>query len=319
MTWTCPSKELTWQFNVNKAVGATGNIVTDVKSYLLALKASLIGFALNPWTVAMSSNATSAGASDYWSSASDLTWNASAAHSWIVLTAANGSQLCLDLKNSTSYNGIIAYSPSGAYTGGSTTARPTATDEIQLSTTFCYGTAYTGKLHVLMDSTGQHTRFMLAISSNVFTYFVISQVTAQPGFTWTPSIVAAWFSNSSTGVVAEGTCVTAYSYYTWYSGASLAMTLGIERYSTSNTSAINRTTAMTTTSAWALGVVTGMWATIGKFAIPSGASYSALPDVLIGSATNAIGSTYLNSSSERAWAQFGAIVLPWNNTICQVA
>jgi hypothetical protein len=49
-------------------------------------------------------------------------------YSWFVITAPSGRQLVFQLTSEPS-NFFIGYSKSGAYTGGSTTTRPTATDE----------------------------------------------------------------------------------------------------------------------------------------------------------------------------------------------
>lgn len=58
--------------------------------------------------------------------------NGVGAHSWWVFElVATGQQLCVDFNSATgAYIATMAWSPGGLFTGGSTTARPTATDEI---------------------------------------------------------------------------------------------------------------------------------------------------------------------------------------------
>lgn len=87
------------------------------------------------WTCIGSSDSSTAGldGSNRWTStftASKLVWAASGvAHSWIVLyNSTLGLYLCLDLVNATATNLGIFFS-STAFTGGSTTTRPTATKE----------------------------------------------------------------------------------------------------------------------------------------------------------------------------------------------
>jgi hypothetical protein len=100
-----PTLEKTWQFNVNQSTTTSGSILPDMQALLYKLKTSLIGFGSTPWTVIRSSNGSSAGASDYWASSSDLIWNyEGSAHSWMVLqqSALNNLQLLISCEQSPS-------------------------------------------------------------------------------------------------------------------------------------------------------------------------------------------------------------------------
>jgi len=119
--------EKTWSTSVT-AVN-TGTSVERAQTQLYTIKTELLS---NGFSVALSSNGTSSGASDYWSSASDVNWDADGdAHSWIVLEHSSGYQICFDCASNFFYNLYFYSSYSGVFTGGSTTTKPTATDELQ--------------------------------------------------------------------------------------------------------------------------------------------------------------------------------------------
>jgi len=81
--------------------------------------------------VVSSSDSSVADASDNWGSAADLIWS-TGAHSWIVLqldSVFSGFQICIDLSESSYKNEAIVLTSAAGFTGGTTSARPTATDE----------------------------------------------------------------------------------------------------------------------------------------------------------------------------------------------
>ncbi len=126
-----PTLQKTWQIDANLFVNAMGT--TDHCSRVLhGIKESLIGFSTNPLTVAGSGTTAAAAmdAVDRWISPASLTWG-TGAHSWIVLERVDGIQICFDLNNSSATSIDVVVSLSGAFTGGSTTARPTASDEFE--------------------------------------------------------------------------------------------------------------------------------------------------------------------------------------------
>lgn len=136
-----PTKEKTWSFDVNN-VQNSGVTATDMKEILLGFKNALVTAG---WTVSLSSNATSAGADDYWDTTADLNWNTTGnARSWIVLRNADffsvGAhfELLLECRwASATYvtNLSIHYSPTGDYAGGDTTTLPTATTSVTITAT----------------------------------------------------------------------------------------------------------------------------------------------------------------------------------------
>jgi hypothetical protein len=85
------------------------------------------------WTVVASSNSITADTNDNWNSIADIICaTAGSIHSWIVLkntAIASNFQVCFDMSNATTSNMTCAVSYSSGFSGGTTTARPTATDE----------------------------------------------------------------------------------------------------------------------------------------------------------------------------------------------
>lgn len=128
-----PSVSKTYQFDVNNVVPSQAETPFH-QTLLLGIKDAMIGFATLPWTVISSSDSAIAGAGDNWTVIGDLVWNTSGnVHSWIVLQqGAGGGQLCIDLNFSSSQSekANFFWSAGGNFTGGTTTNRPTATDEI---------------------------------------------------------------------------------------------------------------------------------------------------------------------------------------------
>jgi len=180
---TLPTIEKTWQFNVNRNIGALGTNLAVNKQLLLDMKNMLIATGslgtwtnasgatitpANPWTVRYSCNGTTAGSVgdgvDRWQSTSDMnpgqmtgvTSLTTTARSWIVLkntTLDSGGnfQVLFDWMSDTNqgvsqwfdYGSCTIYvSRTAGFTGGTTTTRPSATDEV-----FC-GSGFTATTQV---------------------------------------------------------------------------------------------------------------------------------------------------------------------------
>lgn len=123
--WTC-----SWN-----NVPSQATLLDQAREVLLAFKNAYKGAG---WTVEGSSDGTTAGmdATDRWSTVTDLTWDtAGNAHSWIVIRSpvnypSTGKGIWLMLSCSptvaTQYHNVRITPASAAFTGGSTTADPTA-------------------------------------------------------------------------------------------------------------------------------------------------------------------------------------------------
>jgi hypothetical protein len=143
-----PTLQNDWRFQVSQSFAAA-NPAAMRQALMRGLKNSLIGVGswtddqgvaasvTSPWAVVRSSDAVSAANSDLWDADADLVWAAEAvAHSWVVLVnanyfgVANPLYMLINLNPSGTQNATIMMSFSRAgYTGGTASARPTATDE----------------------------------------------------------------------------------------------------------------------------------------------------------------------------------------------
>jgi hypothetical protein len=143
-----PSIINTWRFNVSQSISGA-NSSAFRQSLLLAIVNSLLGAGSwtdaagvassvsGPWDVVSSSDSVVADASNRWDSSTDLVWAAEGvAHSWIVLRnpnffgTSNPLYMLINCNPGSTINATLMMSFSRAgYTGGSITARPTATDE----------------------------------------------------------------------------------------------------------------------------------------------------------------------------------------------
>lgn len=320
MANTYPTTELTWQFDVNRSVGSAVTLLAAAKNIMMSIKTSLCSFGTNPWTVVSSSDSTNFGAADYWAADASLTWSVSGNRSWIVLRNTIGAQLCIDLASVTTnayQNATIAFSPGLGFSGGALNIRPTATDEVVISSTTwgINNAAQTGKLHVWHSTDGYHTRIIYC-RANVSTLFAfVDKVIPQRDITWTNPNIACWRGgltvNQATTAIING----AYNIY-GYRNTALTLCASIESYATTSLTA--RTAVMSTTNAWAISPFLGLWSSDfvnnGKIAMQTSDANSVLTDILYGSTTIATGSGYLDGTSTRSWVQFGNIVLPWNNS-----
>ena len=231
-----PANAKTWQFNVNQILVAQATNAIQTQVLLKAIKDTLKGFAQNPWTVQYSSNAGNNGAGsaasgaagtagdlvDRWSvadqasgagSTNDVNFAAAGSrHAWMVLRQtgiATNFEICIDCNvNAVSQQVTLVVSPSAAFTGGSVTARPTATDEtVMFSAATFYGTAQARSiLHAWQSTDGQCTRINLWSQGQTNSLFWILDKPQSPVTGWTnPSIFCmignggSTFTNLGTG------------------------------------------------------------------------------------------------------------------------
>jgi hypothetical protein len=198
-----PSLSKTWQFNVNNQVTAQGTALADNRKILRAIKNAMIGFATNAWTVRYSCDSSVAGTAgdgvDRWAADSNLVWaNAGSAHSWIVLRQAGISStfevlISCEGASGTGVNLVLAVSTAG-FTGGSTTARPTATDENVLinAASWNSGTDTSSRWSVMQSSDGQCTRVIVSQSASQCAIWIFDKP-QNPTSGWSNPYIALGF------------------------------------------------------------------------------------------------------------------------------
>ena len=130
----------TWQYDRNNSVAASGSALTDHRQVLKDIIDALLAFATAPCTCLGSSDSTTAGLDtvNRLDALAKFVWDAPGnAHSWIVLkqtalsSTGQGWQLLISCENADANGKVLTvyHSVSAGFTGGSTTDRPTATDE----------------------------------------------------------------------------------------------------------------------------------------------------------------------------------------------
>lgn len=314
--------EKTYEFDVNHEIGA-GMGEAEFYGYVpWRIKDRLINWTNNPWTVALSSNASDVGADDYWDDWTDLHWNpAGVAHSWIVLSCSQGGQLLIDLKATSTREDIIkvAWSCEGAYTEGTTLNAPTAYDEVALIDNDqwidSYG-PYLIQMHLIHSTDGQIDHILLTQSGSSFFYWCHNTVQCPVA---NYSLNNVFFSTASK---IGSRC--SYSYHTdiqqWVGKASVTGdTAGMFRFGL--TSLVMGVTGNN------LGqIITGANSLSGKYVLyPIGimsmtvgveGRHGRLADQWFCPSTLATGTTLeeVPGSPTYELAVFANMVLPWNGT-----
>jgi hypothetical protein len=325
-----PTTEKTWQHTVNNQAANTTVLNDDNKSVLFTIKQALTGISpttgrslnwANPWTVTKSSNGSVANGNDNWNSVADLNWG-TGTHSWIVLRQpGTGIEICLDLSNTNTGYMTQVWSPATSFvlTPGTTSTRPTASDEIilQFNTTWLGGqpSAYIARVHAMVSTDGRGSRILVNVTSSVLNsvcLFWLYDQAKNPVTGWTNYNVALSVDDSTANPV------TNHSYL-----ANTARIIGVHAGS-------SMSIYMSSESTWRTGAgvksvirsdhikapndFNGEWpiTTIGLTSQTAGAvgRHGQLYDIWFGS-DFLHGKTYPDNLMNRL-AQFHNIILPWN-------
>jgi len=234
-----PTKEKTWEYDLNNTTFAdgtfVGNAFESTSRRLFLIKEILINNGSTtftvPWTVTSSSDSSTAGASDLWVDAGDLIWrddDTSNVFSWIVLRQTGISatfELLITCEEDNAGNDgkqIGVWVAQAGFTGGTTTARPTASDERQLrdSTSSGYwgsgppGVAYTSQTHVWMSNDGEITRILICIDGEFTGYWAFEKP---------KNVVTPWTNPYFATVQGDSDVVTSQlTYSKYYDSANMA-------------------------------------------------------------------------------------------------
>lgn len=211
-----PSPAKTWQIASNQGPYTTA--YTQGKNTLFPIKSLMVGFALSPWTVVRSCNGVDDPQnSDLWVDADDLVWS-TGNHSWIVLKQPgilSNFQLCLDLSRPATVEMDVVVSEAAGFTGGTKSARPTATDEVYVRNNGKWGCQYdtrTQRIHMWHATDGSATRCLITSSDGGQAGFFDVCKPVQPISYWSNPWVMGW----------EGTDATASGTYTSHENLSYA-------------------------------------------------------------------------------------------------
>jgi hypothetical protein len=197
-----PIKDKTWQFATNLNPGFNGTDLADIGQLFVLVKNALKAIEDNPWNVQGSSDSVTAGmdAVDRLIDHTDVV-RAGGAHSWIVLqqdAIGTGAQILFDFIVADARYINIYFSPADGFTGGNTTTRPTATDELQLSNSnFEFITGFTSggmgtsmRAHVMVSSDGLCTR-IIGCQGNIARSLIMVDVPINPPTGWANPVFCA--------------------------------------------------------------------------------------------------------------------------------
>lgn len=331
-----PSLSKTWQYNVNNVVTSSGSDTTDFRALLLGIKNAMIGFASNPWIVQYSCNSSVAGSAgdlvDRWAAGTDLVWATGAsAKSWIVLKQAGiatNFQICIELRsNQTTNEQIMALtvSPNAGFTGGTTTARPTAADEFQVlnggSTAFwmsSHTSTFSATYHVQQSSDGACTRWFIGYQGRIQSFVFFEKATdAVTGWTYPFAVGACAVVSATTGEGPTysnfndnaGVVATPAGGAFGYHSGGMGLFLSTEGYVAGMLGEKLNVVANEISSEWPMCPIGLVSETVGKRG-----RHGALSDMWFGVNINQSGTTYPADGS-RQFLQLRDIVIPWNGTV----
>lgn len=324
-----PTLSKTWQFSVNNAVPSTANTSTTLCNVLLQIKNSMKGFGSNPWTVSGSSNAGNnpltpfgpQGAAamdgvDRWSVSTDINSTGTGGrHSWIVLRQtgiASNYEICLEPVNNSLSAMTIVLSPTAGFTGGSVTARPTATDEIvmQSALTWIDNVNAQFQVHVWQSSDGQCTRVMAYTgTTNMSPFWLFDKIQNPNSGLTLPSLTTVF--GASTGIAITYTNLTstaALSRTRAPTGVSIAMAYTGESNDTNLLANITGIGDVVNDidSNWLITPI-GLYTITGDVRGRHGNIF----DLWWKPNGVADGSTFPNDAANRQFVAFGPLILPW--------
>lgn len=356
-----PSKSKTWQYLWNTAVGGTGAQGTDAQSLVYTLKTKLLAMrnavdgSGNPsgatpiFTVSGSSDRSTAGmdGADRWTDSTKCVFTNGAVGSWIVLKN-NGSGLTaayyvlLSLQsNGTNNYWFVGISYSG-FSGGSTTANPTAADlwsppgngsaasgTLQLNGITPNASQFLGRVHVLGTTDGTSVRFLFSIGGFTGQAYLLEQL-ASPTTGWTNPLL----------VLCSSVAPASLAYTSdWFTNAALLTSttaIGIRGNPNPTVPTLvtgNLTTVgYSTTYANVIGLpneVDGSWPmyAIGVFASTTGyrGVLGTVQDLYVVPGSNVVTSgvgiptgSQLPGDGTRLWTVFGNLALPDNGVVVSV-
>lgn len=181
-----PTVVKTWQRTLCNQQLSQGSTSADNKLLFLNLLNSLLGFASNPWVVDYSCNGTTAGTvgdgvNRITSVANVVMGTNSAAHSWVVLKQSginSGFRLLLSCGvsgySASTMNIFIGVSWNAGYTGGSTTADPTATDSTTIAAYSSSGLKWVWNNSVASSSTLSYRYSVMQSTDGAATTVIIT-------------------------------------------------------------------------------------------------------------------------------------------------
>jgi hypothetical protein len=218
-----PALLKTWQIEPDILIPVGASNLVERRQAMLAIVNNLIGFASNPMTVIGSGNGVTSGmdATNRWATEADLVNN-----SWIVLQDAQVNakfQICIHLYsvwttgNACNIQIVVSrlagFGTANGGTNGSSSTRPTATDEDAISAVqFMSGaTSCASRLYIWRSTDGQMTRVIMRnATSGAYVGHWFWGKPRNPRTLWTDPCFYKFSNNAVLGNPIAVTAITAY-------------------------------------------------------------------------------------------------------------
>jgi len=314
-----PTLSKTWQISANNTVTAQGTAAATDQYIWWVIKNLLIGFGTLPWVVRGSSNSSTAGldAVDRWTTSANIVKATSGSpHSWIVLRQtgiATNFELCIDANHPVAYIGSIIVSPSAGFTGGTTTARPTATDEIVLisTTTWSSNADTQHQVHAWQSTDGACTIVQVWRGGSAQPTFLMFVKPNDPPTGWSNPSLSVALGNNGGGISAPLTTF-------WASAGSppvrargsvgtINVNFGGEAATTGgNLAVISMNAASAFSGEWPFYPVGAT-----TFTSPDTSRLGVVPDLWWKANAVLDGDTFPNNASTRQFVAAGGFIFPW--------
>lgn len=188
-----PRFQKQWQEPVSIGLPVKSTATLQNAAAAVAMNSALISLPANPWILKGCSDGVSANTSgiNLWIDETDIVAATSGAHSWAWWRHPSGLEIVVDFKKANNQNIDWVYSPSGAFTGGSVTARPTAIDEQvrDPNAWFLGNNVGRCRLNISHTTDGRITYAFILYHGIVVSAWLVGDAQPHHG-SWSPSTVA---------------------------------------------------------------------------------------------------------------------------------
>lgn len=312
-----PTLARTYQYSQD-TITVQGSTSATARLTILTLKNRLIGFAQAPLTVKSSGNGVTASAADNWSTVSDVQ-SGTSNYSWFRFGMPEMSANCELLITCRSGTGSInvlhqsmevLLSPTAGFTGGTAVTRPTATDELALSTpaAWCNTTDVQHQLYVQRSTDGYGLRIN-CFNNSFNSLFLLADRLESGDPSWTTPIVGVGLkSTTTTQPLLTSLNNTGVMLAKGNTGATMTLYCSAP-YHNNNTLMSRITAPFSYTSSYPMPkirLVSETTANLGDMGV--------LDDVWWAPTTTATGDTWPNDTT-RQFVQLGGIIIPHSGSV----
>ncbi len=345
-----PVLSKTWQYDVNIQNPAQGTALADAQKVIRRIKTALIGFGTLPWTIRYSCDSVTAGAAgdgvDYWTTDAKLVWSSitnTGVRSWIVLKQTGigtNHQVCIHLMH-TGGSGVgsdtleVAVSANAGFTGGTTSARPTATDEIVIrdgtysasapastikgtwwNSESAAATTQQTELHCMQSTDGQCSRAVICYQNGAISFWMFDKIQA--------AVTGLTYPFADTVMGGGGAIQSANDVTTYAAFLNNSSTYGYTNAAIMLCYMTSEGSIASSTAQWAIGSrhffandFDGSFpmSPVGIYSETTAARgrHGYLADLWFGGSYGHTGETYPNDTT-RTFCTFGNMIHSWNGT-----